>query len=376
MSNPKLDDIAVVEKFRNSGQFVQTKRFTGNYLSFYALIVYSPIGILLALLRFFIAVHFFIVSAILQSYPEVRRSVSKIFYAILGIIIHEDWNENVYGDENSEVLMANHVSIFDSLVVDAIKPCITYSSSNLPKFWRYCTKKTNLNMPYSDGIALNINILAEKAKKFLKHSNRPLLFFPEFMPTNNNQILLKFVNWPFEVSDQGTIDSKWICDVFWLFFVPFTIFKVRILNLANRADWSTVDEFADGCRSVLSSRLNANAIPLSKTMLLKYKERMKEKLHQNSVKLDLNCPVHKIKAIVPEADLNFIREELEKTENFDLTLLKVLSHSHYTSSQDSPSVKRVYESSSDIRAFKSRFEIRKREIIAENLLLYLRRNCS
>ncbi|KFM59414.1 Ancient ubiquitous protein 1, partial [Stegodyphus mimosarum] len=102
-------------------------------------------------------------------------------------------------------------------------------------------------------------MLLHNVREFMKDSNTPLLIFPEGTTTNGKKGLLKFNLWPFLLSEAvqpirikvarpklmqvafSVVGSRWWSDLFWFLFVPYTVFRIRFLPVAEREDTESAE---------------------------------------------------------------------------------------------------------------------------------------
>lgn len=138
-------------------------------------------------------------------------------------------------ENKAKVFISNRVSDFDSIILNLINPCNFFGSLSVPQF-------VNWICDYSTVEESN----QSSKSKFLSSMNEktPVVCFPESSKTNGKVGLFKFEAWPF-CCDQNIhlifletkrpyanvaispLESSWGWDLFWLLFLPFTIFSIR-----------------------------------------------------------------------------------------------------------------------------------------------------
>lgn len=152
---------------------------------------------------------------------------------MLGVVVQDDELPSKNFDEKH--FLCNRVSDIDSIVLNLIHPCIFFSSIDFPKYVSWIcdfSTVTERNQSSKDKLLLSIK---EKT---------PVVCFPESSCTNGKVALFKFETWPFScdlnfhlifIETQrpffnitiSPLDSSWLSNLFWILFLPFTIFNIR-----------------------------------------------------------------------------------------------------------------------------------------------------
>ncbi|XP_067836398.1 lipid droplet-regulating VLDL assembly factor AUP1 isoform X2 [Heptranchias perlo] len=148
------------------------------------LVLYTPFGICLMLLRIFIGIHVFLVSSALPD-SLLRRIIVRAMCSILGMFVSQ--NNCRQRDKNVKTYISNHVTQFDHNMLSFLTPCHTPLLEGQSGFVSWA--RGYLELGWMD----NRTRLAEA----LRHYNsleraQPLLLFPEDETTNGKVGLLKF----------------------------------------------------------------------------------------------------------------------------------------------------------------------------------------
>ncbi|XP_077334370.1 lipid droplet-regulating VLDL assembly factor AUP1 isoform X2 [Lithobates pipiens] len=166
----------------NLDAMLDLHRFPADPLMCILLLLYTPIGLCLFLLRLFIGAHVFLVSCVL---PEslIRRFLLRGMGSVLGLVVAEsgrsDWSVKIY--------VSNHRTHFDHSALSLLASCSSPSVSCPPGFLCWARGFLELGAPGSR------SQLLESLKHYLcQPANPPLLLFPEEEMTNGRAGLLHF----------------------------------------------------------------------------------------------------------------------------------------------------------------------------------------
>lgn len=99
-------------------------RFSSETVKFLYLLLYSPIGIFIVLLRTLLGLVFIILGNVLPDVSFTRTLLTNLFRAVFGIIVH---TENVSNKDNVKVVISNYISPLDHFVVHTATGCILVS---------------------------------------------------------------------------------------------------------------------------------------------------------------------------------------------------------------------------------------------------------
>nr|XP_027204026.1 ancient ubiquitous protein 1-like isoform X2 [Dermatophagoides pteronyssinus] len=314
---------------------------------YYWLILYSPFGLCLFIIRFFIFLYVLFVSAILPHSSSVRRSL----FFILGISINTDVDDDDYYRKlKAKFLIANHISDLDPVILNLIMPCASYvggnngQTSNQPCYLQWLCQILKPN----DGD--NVYELSMK--------NVPIVCFPEQSKTNGRFGLFKFISnlyhhdslvhmifletkRPIFNVSISPLGSHWLADLFWIFFLPVTIFKVKHLGKLEKEESETYEEFLQRIQSVMANKTGLQATDfrwndkrefikrlLKENQIKKSsKSNPKQKQQQTNSQKEskINDYSKKVKEILPQVPLDVIKADILITNNIDDTVERILN---------------------------------------------------
>lgn len=328
-----------------------------NFLSWLFLLLYTPFGVCLLLLRLFIGVHVFLISCALPD-SLIRRFIVRVMCSVLGLLVKQ--NDPRLIDRTVKVYICNHVTPFDHNVINLLTSCNTPMLGGLPSF--VCWARGFMEM----GGVIRRPELTETLNQYVSQEGTvPLLLFPEEETTNGRTGLLKFCSWPFTVADviqpvalfvkrpflsESVADSSWIAELLWIFFMPFTVYQVRWLQSVSKNAGESFDQFAERVQKMLAEDLGV--VPTSFTAADKA-EYIKRLRHiprtltsttvseqssgtrpQTSFGFDSSSSskentrigkmAQQVKEVLPHVPLSVIKAELVKTDCIDATITNLL----------------------------------------------------
>ncbi|XP_048745570.1 lipid droplet-regulating VLDL assembly factor AUP1-like [Ostrea edulis] len=310
--------------------------------------LYFPFGVALVIIRLFITLHALLVTCILPKCAATSLILKTIF-GIIGIqvVIQEDKRR----DKSAKVIVSNHVSNLDHMIIDFIIANITPDIIGLSSCMQWLTGFKDF------GSSKGADILEENIKKFVRESKFPVLLHPEKTTTNGTG-LLKFMSFPFSLGKVQpvvlqvtrwpmtmavtTLTSNIYQDFLWSLFVPYTIYKVKLLPEEECGEEESVENFAERVRGNMAECLN---VPLTeytwsdKQDLVKRLEEARKKeqqrsarqrptgnsaLHRTSSDPELQRMIQQVQDVLPDIPAAVILEDLEKTREVDLTITNIL----------------------------------------------------
>ncbi|KAG9338158.1 hypothetical protein JZ751_027026 [Albula glossodonta] len=214
------------------------QRFPNDGLLLVLLLLYTPVGLALMLLRIFIGVHVFLVSCALPD-SFIRRFIVRIMCSVLGMYVKQSGPR--LRDRNVKLYICNHVTQFDHNVLNLLTSCNTPMLEGLQGF--VCWARGYMELASVSGRAELVDALQRYCST---PEVPPLLLFPEEDTTNGRAGLLKFSSWPFSLTDSvqpvalfvkrpllavNTADSSWMTELLWTLFVPFTVYQLLAIEL-------------------------------------------------------------------------------------------------------------------------------------------------
>ncbi|KAF7490622.1 Ancient ubiquitous protein 1 [Sarcoptes scabiei] len=332
-SQPSSSKIIPIDKV------LELKRFHSK-LDFFLAIIYAPIGLSLFLIRFFIFVHIMLISSFWSSSSSFRSLVYRSLFFVLGISINIE-DENLFRSSKNKFIIANSISDVDPLVMNLLSPCVFISARATMPF--YIQWMCNFFKPDD-----------EDSEQKISNSNLPVICFPETCKSNGKFGLIAFksnsfkhvstVNLIFLESKRliikaslSTYESNWIADLFWVFYLPFTIFKIRAIGNVSRKENESLEVFAKRIQKEMADRTNLSAtnythqdlkdfIKKSQTESRKNNSQKIPKLESRISKSDCNNEKfsQQIKEILPFVPINVIREDVYLTKDIDATIERIL----------------------------------------------------
>lgn len=214
------------------------------------MILYSPVGVLLVLLRLFVALLLWLVASLLPDCNTLQTILSYGISFAFGIIVKFD-TESELRDKQSRIIIANNVSVLDHIAIHRATETLIPSLWELPAALSNALGLQEMDMGSKDILIANI-------KQFLATSTYGIAIQPEFGTTNSKVALLKFNSWPFSIETSvqpvaikasrpefvpvhiTSLASTWWTEVFWFMFVPYTIFTLKYLKIRRNSDHETL----------------------------------------------------------------------------------------------------------------------------------------
>ncbi|KAK0415872.1 hypothetical protein QR680_012164 [Steinernema hermaphroditum] len=243
----RVEDLCTVERY--------PKTFFQSYL----LMLYTPVGFVVGLIRFFIGLHLFFVACLLRKTNWLRSVVLRATMFVLGLHV-VNTGPAKHWDRKTRMIVSNHVTPLDHLAIDLIEPCLLPSSWEIPGFLRWVLGYTDMGA--GNGRECLVQTIRRKCRDV---TQPPILAFPEGAVTSGKRGLLKFSTWPFEAADSvqpvilkinrlfftdlapSTLGSIWWHDILYFIFAPMTIVSIHWLppvhrKLAKEGAGDRVDE--------------------------------------------------------------------------------------------------------------------------------------
>ncbi|XP_069779593.1 lipid droplet-regulating VLDL assembly factor AUP1 [Narcine bancroftii] len=339
-------------------QLFDFRRLPTDGLILTLMLLYTPFGICLMLLRIFIGIHVFLVSSALPD-NVLRRIIVRAMCSVLGMVVFQADPEQ--RNKNVKTYIANHVTQFDHNVLSFVAPCHTPLLEGQPGFVSWA--RGYLELGWMDS---RIRLLESLRDYNSQEGGRTLLLFPEDEMTNGKVGLLKFSSWPFSVDNTiqpvvltvkrpfiavNVVDSSWVTEMLWMFFIPFTIYQVRWLPSMSQSEGESEDEFAVRVQEHLAVELGVVSTPHTKSDKLEYLKRMKHmapqeansgtNTHSSGARPRTFLPglsisslsaediriagmAKQVKEVLPHIPLNVIKMDLVSTKCVDTTITNLL----------------------------------------------------
>lgn len=312
-------------------------------------ILYSPLGLILLVLRLFIGLQVFLLCTIIPKSWSFRRYILRIPFAILGMVVI---NESGARAEDCKIIVANFLSAVDhwvlSLLWNMVTPCIW----NVPKSLAWCLGYSDFNASYGR------KTLVKNVKQHLKSSSTSILVFPEGATTSGQKGLLKFASWPWNVGEPvqavtikiyrpmrvspSVLGGRWWTDALYTFFCPITIWKVNVLPPISRREDESDDEIALRYQEQMARNLKlsptnytcADKVELAKNRLFKRSHGSKETNRIDEM-------VKQVLAVLPHVSPSDIKKQLLINDDVQVTIANLVENPLDVRSVSSESLNRI-----------------------------------
>ncbi|XP_020357878.1 ancient ubiquitous protein 1-like [Oncorhynchus kisutch] len=331
-------------------QMFDFQRLPNDGLVLLLVLLYSPVGLCLMLLRIFVGAHVFLVSCALPD-SLARRFIVRVMSSVLGMHVRQ--NSPRLRDKSTKLYICNHVTQFDHNIVNLLTSCNTPMLEDSAGF--VCWARGFMELG-----AISGQDEMESLRRYCSSPGTlPLLLFPEEDTTNGRAGLLKFSSWPFSLTDSiqpvalqvkrpflalSTPDSFWLTELLWTFFVPCTVYHVRWLPAVSRQDEESLQEFANKIQGLLATELGVVSTQITKADKA---EHVKRKLHvaphtttsnlgarprplgfmvrsSGVEELRISRMAQQVKEVLPDIPLGIITRDLVQTNCVDTTITNLL----------------------------------------------------
>ncbi|KOC61777.1 Ancient ubiquitous protein 1, partial [Habropoda laboriosa] len=305
------------------------------------ILLYTPVGLLLVLLRLLIALQFWLLATLLPDCNILRTFLNHGFSFAFGIMVKIPDGE--VKDKQSKIIIANNVSVLDHFALYKATQALTPTVWELPTALNNALGLQIMDMSSKEALIANI-------KQFLSTSKGNIAVQPEFGTTNSRVALLKFSSWPFtiEASIQPvaikasrpefipihltSLASRWWTDVFWFMFVPYTIFTFKYLKIKQNTDGKALvreveQDIATSLGLQTSSHTVSDKIEFEKRCIMEKTQSRRFNSSPNSQvihNIEVQRMVQQVSEVLPLVPHNVILRDLLKTRNVDITIANIL----------------------------------------------------
>jgi len=327
-------------------ELININRIDSSILARLLLILYLPMGIVCFTVRLLISLQYTIILSVLPKPWYIRRFLLRVYFSITGLIITVGGKEP--NRKGTKLVVSNHVSCLDSLVMEAVEPLSRISNqADLPPILGWLFGFCNMNPKKTEILPIAQSISKEQ----------PYACFPEEESTNGSG-LLKFTNWlskldsdtlqpvilytsrySFSSVKVSYMESTVWSDIFWVLFLPFTHFHIGYLPAkdlpqeeSGKAD--TIEQARQDMALVLKvSATNLTAQDKRDTVKryrteqshIKSEPRPRAPSSQQlNNSLQLNRMVEQVKAVMPQVPSHVIKADIVTTTSVDQTLANLL----------------------------------------------------
>ncbi|XP_046875840.1 lipid droplet-regulating VLDL assembly factor AUP1 isoform X1 [Hypomesus transpacificus] len=322
------------------------------------LLIYSPIGLCLMLIRIFIGVHVFLVSCALPD-SLIRRCIVRIMCSVLGMHVRQ--NNPRLRDKRVKLYICNHVTEFDHNIINLLTSCNTPMLDGSAGF--VCWARGFMELGPAPAPAQ----LQEALQRYSSSPGTPpLLLFPEEDTTNGRAGMLKFSLWPFSVTESlqpvalqvkrpflslSIPESSWLTELLWTFFVPCTVYHVRWLPAVSRQEEETLQDFTNKVQQLLAAELSVASTQITKADKaehIKRKRHVAPHINTSSAsprpsprgaqvrgvdEAGLSRLALQVKDVLPDVPLSVITSDLVQTNCVDATITNLLESTEEFSSE-------------------------------------------
>ncbi|XP_042890772.1 lipid droplet-regulating VLDL assembly factor AUP1-like [Penaeus japonicus] len=309
---------------------------SGPYLLF--LLLYTPLGLVIFVLRVFISLQLFVASSILPHNTVIRRVVLRALYSVLGLVVQEEDVEKK--DHTCRIITTNHITPFDHLAVSMVLPCVTPSVYDLPSV-------LSSLLCYRDlGVTQGREALRTNARSYLSDSsNPPLLLHPEGATTSGELALMKFGSWAFEFNGSvlvagirvwripllpvapSVLGASWVADLCFMLFSPVTVFTIKYIGNMRRGESESAEEFAARVQSASAASLSVkttNHTVADKVEFMKRLAREAAAAANPMLSPEVHIMAQQVQEVLPHISLDQIKRDLVRTQNVDQTITNFL----------------------------------------------------
>ncbi|KFM82135.1 Ancient ubiquitous protein 1, partial [Stegodyphus mimosarum] len=232
--------------------------------------LYFPFGLLLLLIRLLFSSLGLLILSLLPRTSYARRLIFRGICKVLGLIVQID---DKFFDRIAKLIIANHVSVLDRLAVNMMIPCNTIRKGFQIKDMNEVSCWKDADVGYSREITEDdiITLLT-----CTEGSAMPILNFPEDAMTNGKVGLLRFHPGIFSLNftvqpvlirivssfitiSPSVLGSKVWLDILWLFFLPYTIYSLKILPSIAKLPNESLEDFSKRVQQSMANGLGAAA---------------------------------------------------------------------------------------------------------------------
>ncbi|KAK4472559.1 hypothetical protein MN116_003799 [Schistosoma mekongi] len=233
---------------------------------------YTPLGLVLVILRLVIFAHAILVSWALSQFDFFRRFVLRSMSAVLGFVVYID--SDLRTDQNTCMpFVSNHVTLFDHLVLCLSEDCITPNTHVFR--WKSISHHKEKARSVSEFIL-----------RCARDNHQPAHLLPERAPSGFSDCLFKFDHKMFASVDKVQPVAlkvhrifpikivvhpvSWLMELLWQFFTPFTNYHVKYLTPICRMPGEIDVDFCERVRLAIATSLGATLSPINAEHLADY----------------------------------------------------------------------------------------------------------
>uniref|UniRef100_A0A674D4K0 Lipid droplet-regulating VLDL assembly factor AUP1 n=1 Tax=Salmo trutta TaxID=8032 RepID=A0A674D4K0_SALTR len=333
-------------------QMFDFQRLPNDGLVLLLVLLYSPVGLCLMLLRIFVGAHVFLVSCALPD-SLARRFIVRVMSSVLGMHVRQ--NSLRLRDKSTKLYILLHFELLELCLPNRTKISLSRDPMLEDSAGFVCWARGFMELG-----AISGQDEMESLRRYCSSPGTlPLLLFPEEDTTNGRAGLLKFSSWPFSLTDSiqpvalqvkrpflalSTPDSFWLTELLWTFFVPCTVYHVRWLPPVSRQDEESLQEFANKIQGLLATELGVVSTQITKADKAEHVKRKRHVAPHTTTsnlgarprpmgfmvrssgveELRISRMAQQVKEVLPDIPLGVITRDLVQTNCVDTTITNLL----------------------------------------------------
>lgn len=309
-----------------------------------SLLLYTPVGIILVLVRLFVILQLGLLASLLPDSNALRTYLHHCLSFAFGIVVKVD-PEGEPRDKQSRIIIANNVSVLDHFALYRAMQTLMPSVWDIPTALSHALGLQEMDMSSKETLIANI-------KQYLSTSKCNIALQPEFGTTNSHVALLKFNSWPFSIETSvqpvaikitrpaiasvkvTSLASTWWTDVFWFMFVPYTVVILKYLKIRRNTDHELLareveKDIADALGLNVSSHTVSDKAEFEKRCVMEktHSRILPARGSQNTQvmhNIEIQRMARQVSEVLPFVPYNVILRDLLKTRNVDITIANIL----------------------------------------------------
>jgi len=264
------------------------------------LILYTPIGLILVVIRVFILLQFYLAFIYLPYHP-IRKYILRVFSSVLGVVINERHLSKAAGPD-SLLWVSNHISPFDRIILQIL-----------------CCRRTPISFPecgYTNGkkglLKFHVRVFEQQ-----RRNHRDLKIQPVVLDAHR----------PFPAVAISCLESSLLSDTFFLLFSPYTSFSVRFLEPTSCQENEDLESYVNRIETTIGEILGIAVTSYTskdKDELVKRKIADAQMAAHEPTSNNLEVMAAQVKEILPHVPLATIIRDLGRTNSIDVTVANLV----------------------------------------------------
>lgn len=362
--------------------YVHTKRFPQRWgiISGALFLMTLPLTLMLGVIRAFIGLQALVILCLLPKSLAFRRHFVRLVLMLLGVYV----NIKKLPSSTASVIVSNHISVLDRLVLECTLPCVTLNVRDVPLLIRLIIGSLDLTPRQEAPPPTTV------AKSHLDSSTVPIYIHPEQI-ISNGQGVLKFASWAFSISSNvqpvavdiqryhilqpvlSHVFSSPLGDLFWVLCSPAHWVDIEYLPEEQMSDKSP-EERASHVQKLISEALEKPALSISCHDIAEYKKAIIKGQARNDY--DLEALVRQVVNTLPNIPEGEIRADLTRTKDATQTIYNLVN----TAPNSPKKVPRAPSSGGssgfpkDPNMRSSMLDVKKAELIADGRRKYIEKH--